>query len=328
MKTPNFWQNSGVMSQLLAPFSKLYQWFSAYDLAQKEARAKQLPRPVIVIGNINAGGTGKTPATIALTEALMARGIKVGILTRGYGRKEKQLIIANENSTSDEIGDEPLLIHQKTDAKMAVFHDRYQAGMALLETYPDIELFVCDDALQHRQLSRDIEIIVVGQQLFGNGKLLPAGPLREPISRLESADYLLANNIKGEARTKLSALTNTKIVDLKATLGDAYNLKSGEVRQLKQFNCHELHAAAGIAHPENFFTMLRSAGINATWHPFPDHHNFTENDFANIHSPIFITEKDAVKCRDLPLYNLWVVPLLNEINSQFVATLEAQLLKN
>lgn len=327
MKTPKFWSQRGGLSRLLFPLSLLYKKLSKRDLRSKEKRAQKLPKPVIVIGNINAGGTGKTPATIALTQLFIQNGWKVGVLTRGYGRKSRELILSDTvkmrdlslsyNAKSDLLGDEPTLILEKTGAKMAVFHNRYEAGRALLEAHPELDLFICDDALQHRQLARDIEIIVVGKQLFGNGYLLPAGPLREPLSRLNSADYILANNLDKAATERLKALTNTPIVHLSSRLGDAYNLKTGEIRPLKEFKCHKLHAAAGIAHPENFFEMLKAEGIHATLHPFPDHHNYQAKDFSGIDSPIFITEKDAVKCQALPNYNFWVVPLLNEIDSQF-----------
>lgn len=319
LRTPKFWQSKGIISTLLLPFSKLYHLISATDLKKKSRQARALPKPVIVIGNINMGGTGKTPATIAITKALQAKGLTIGILTRGFGRSGHALTIVSAASTSKEIGDEPYLIYQKTNAPMAVYADRYDAGMALLAAYPDIDCFICDDALQHRQLERDIEIVIVGKQGFGNERLFPAGPLREPLTRLTQADYILSNSADPIYLEQLGL--PTPIIHLQSTLLEPYNLTSNLTQPFTTFKNTPLTAVAGIAHPENFYIMLREKGLQFNVCSFPDHFNFTEADLRPIQTPILMTEKDAAKCRDFHRSDLWAVPLENKICASFIDTL-------
>lgn len=318
LSAPKFWHSKGLLSTLLLPISYLYGIISARDLTQKAERSQKLPRPTIVIGNINMGGTGKTPATITITKALQERGLNVGILSRGFGRKESSLYIVDKSSTPSEIGDEPFLIFHKTAAKMAIHANRYEAGIALLQRYPELDCFICDDALQHRQLQRDIEIIVVGKQGFGNGRLFPAGPLREPIIRLSEADYILSNN---SDITAITELTNTEIIDLKSTLSTPINIKNLQKKAFSEFKEEPFTAVAGIAHPENFYNMLKEKGLKFEVCSFPDHFNFTEADLSPIHSPILMTEKDATKCLDFNRQDIWAAPLENKICSAFIDTL-------
>ncbi len=318
LKTPKFWQSKGIISTLLLPLAKSYQWLSQQDLNHKRKRAQKLPKATIVIGNINVGGTGKTPATITIAKALQARGIKVGILSRGFGRQTQTLQIATEYSTAQEMGDEPYLIYQKTNAPMAIDASRYHAGIALLQSDPTIDCFLCDDALQHQQLARDIEIIVVGQQGFGNERIFPAGPLREPISRLHKADYILSNNANIEI---LSTQTSTPIITLHSELLAPINIKLGLQKSFADFKKEPFTAIAGIAHPENFYNMLRDKGLEFTVCSFPDHHQYTEADLSPIKTPILMTEKDATKCENLTRDDLWAVALENKICSKFIDTL-------
>ncbi|MHC5225984.1 tetraacyldisaccharide 4'-kinase [Ignatzschineria sp. LJL83] len=322
LKTPKFWQSKGLISTLLLPASKLYEWVSHQDLASKAKKAQRLPKPTIVIGNINVGGTGKTPATITLTKELQKRGLKVGILSRGFGRKHSELHIANDHSTAEIMGDEPFLIYQKTTAPMAIDASRYTAGMALLEQYPDLDCFICDDALQHQQLSRDIEIIVVGKQGFGNERIFPAGPLREPTSRLNSADFILSNNAD---TSELKAKTSTPIIELHSELLSPINLHTQVSNPFTDFQNQPLTAIAGIAHPENFYTMLQAKGLTFQTRSFPDHFQFTDKDLQDITTPILMTEKDASKCRHLKRQDLWAVPLENKICSRFIDTLTSKI---
>lgn len=319
LRTPQFWQSKGVLSTLLLPIAKLYQWLSAADLAKKERHSKKLPKPVIVIGNINMGGTGKTPATIAITQSLQEKGLVVGILSRGFGRKDTQLTIVDSMSAPQQIGDEPYLMFQKTHAPMAVYSNRYDAGIALLKAYPNIDCFICDDALQHRQLHRDIEIAIVGKQGFGNGRLFPAGPLREPISRLQKSDYILSNNANPQYLEDLAL--KKPIIPLKSTLSEPVNIQSQMTKPFTYFQNIPFTAVAGIAHPENFYTMLRQKGLEFNVCSFPDHFHFSEADLRPIQSPILMTEKDAAKCLDFSRNDLWAVPLENKICSSFIDTL-------
>lgn len=319
LRTPQFWQSKGLLSTLLLPFSKIYGLISTIDLVQKEKKARKLPKPVIVVGNINMGGTGKTPATIALTQALQAKGLIVGILSRGFGRQETALTIVHKNATPTQIGDEPYLIFQKTAAPMAVFSDRYEAGIALLHANPNIDCFICDDALQHRQLYRDIEIVVVGKQGFGNERLFPAGPLREPIDRLKKSDYILSNNANTDYLKNIAQ--KNEIIDLKSVLSTPYNIHSLEEKSFTEFQKITFTAVAGIAHPENFYNMLKQKGLQFSVCSFPDHFHFSEADLITLQSPILMTEKDAAKCLDFNREDLWAVPLENKICSSFIDTL-------
>lgn len=362
LKAPLFWQKKGIISTLLLPLSSLYHLLSQYDLQKREKRAQKLPRPTIVIGNINVGGTGKTPTTIALTESLQARGLTVGILSRGFGREDQTLQIVSPHSTVKEIGDEPALIYQKTKAPMAIYHDRYSAGIALLKAFPDIDCFLCDDALQHRQLERDIEIIVVGAQGFGNGRILPAGPLREPISRIDKADFIICNQISPQAvKAEINQLSdqfadhrqpakratdlegkrnnidnkidnNIEVIPLTSQLDDAISLNDPTIkRRLSSFASTHFTAIAGIAHPENFYQMLRAKGLQFTTKSFPDHHQIKEHELASLAPPILMTEKDATKCRHfnhLTMDNLWAVPLKNELPDHFIDTLLEKITTN
>ncbi len=326
LKTPQFWQHKGILSTLLLPIAWLYQFISQKDLAQKAGKARKLPKPTIVVGNINMGGTGKTPATITLTKSFQERGYKVGVLSRGFGRKSTDLLIVENDVTPDLIGDEPYLIYQKTSCYMAIDTDRYKAGMALLEKHPDIDLFICDDALQHRQLERDIEVIVMGKQGFGNGRIFPAGPLREPISRLGKADVILSNNADLEILQKVTQpFIQDKIVTLKSTLLPPVNIKTQEDVDFDQFKNIAFTAVAGIAHPQNFYNMLTEKGLHFEVRSFPDHFEFTEADLSPIQSPILMTEKDATKCLNFERNDLWAVPLENKICSSFIDTLETRL---
>ncbi|GGZ93578.1 tetraacyldisaccharide 4'-kinase [Ignatzschineria ureiclastica] len=296
-------------ARLLWPLSKLYGLISHRSLQQKALKAQKLPKPTIVIGNINVGGTGKTPATIALTQALQARGIKVAILSRGFGRNHKALTLASTELTALEMGDEPYLIYQKTAAPMAIYHNRYEAGIALLAQNPHIDCFICDDALQHRQLARDIEIALIGKQGFGNGYLLPAGPLREPLERLQTVDYIWANGTDEETIHHLKEMMDTPIIQLKASLQDPRSLHSQALLPFTEWQTIPFTAIAGIAHPENFYQMLEAKGLQFTTRSYPDHYALTEADLADITTPILMTEKDASKCLYFKRENLWRVPL-------------------
>lgn len=322
LKTPKFWQSKGLISTLLLPLAKIYQFISSKDLAKKAQQAQKLPKATIVIGNINVGGTGKTPATITITKALQKQGLKVGILTRGFGRKSQTLHLATTQSTAAEMGDEPYLIYQKTKAPMAVDASRYHAGLALLTAEPDIDCFICDDALQHRQLHRDIEIIVVGQQGFGNERIFPAGPLRESISRLQKADYILSNNANLQI---LQQQTDTEIISLYSELLAPINLQSNAQKSFTDFQKIPFTAIAGIAHPENFYNMLRKKGLEFNMCSFPDHFQYSEADLSPIKTPILMTEKDATKCQHLTRDDLWAVPLENKICSKFIDTLVSKI---
>ncbi len=321
MKTPNFWNTPSWWTPLLTPLTWLYRAGASIDRALKKGRCRALPRPTIVVGNISMGGSGKTPTTLALTRALQKEGFVVGILSRGYGRSSKELLIANSNSSAKMIGDEPLLLHQKSGAPLAVFHDRYRAGIALLEAYPEIDLLLCDDALQHYQLHADITLAVIGKQNFGNGLFFPAGPLRESPRSLNRVDYIINNGGDSE---RIRAVCDRPIIPLTTKIESAYHPIEEEYRPLNQLKGH-YSAIAGIAYPDNFFSALKERGISITPYPFPDHHPYSEADLKRIPRPIVTTEKDYYNMQKLDLNDLWVIPLESELPAPFIDEIVAKI---
>ena len=271
------------------------------------------PVPVVVVGNITVGGTGKTPVVIALVEALQARGLRPGVVSRGYGAATGAVYphrVGADSSAAD-CGDEPLLIYQRTGAPCVVAPDRPAAVRALLAAEP-IDLVLCDDGLQHYALARDFEIALLdSQRLLGNGFCLPAGPLREPAGRLREVDWVLhRGGSDPDTGTRyasdglLPLLPNT--VALPPAPGAA------------------VHALAGIGQPAQFFASLEAMGYQVTGHGFADHHAFVADDFAGLgDQPVIMTEKDAVKCRALAWpgatgANLWYL----KISARLPAALE------
>ncbi|MGZ5051504.1 MAG: tetraacyldisaccharide 4'-kinase [Methylobacter sp.] len=261
----------------------------------------RLPVPVIVVGNITVGGTGKTPLLIWLARMLKEQGYKPGIISRGYGgQAESWPQWVDTDSTAEQVGDEAILISKQTGCPMAVGPLRADAARLLLEK-SDCDLILSDDGLQHYALERDIEIVVIdGERRFGNGHFLPAGPLREPIERLRSVDFIVVNGEKSEQEEFSMAIR-----------GDtAVNLASGQEKPLHEFANTDCHALAGIGNPDRFFKLLASVGLNCQTHSFPDHYRFQPNDIALPGSgPVLMTEKDAVKCMSFASERHWYVPV-------------------
>ncbi|GAA5098082.1 tetraacyldisaccharide 4'-kinase [Wohlfahrtiimonas larvae] len=314
MQTPKFWQENNGITILLKPLSYLYRFLSEKNKLKKLKAQKKLSVPVIVVGNINAGGTGKTPVTIALISELQQRGLNVGLISRGYGRKDESLIVSDEKVSPELLGDEPYLIHQKTDVPVAVANQRYDAGLALLSKYPDLDVIVSDDGLQHYALYRDFEIAVFGQQGIGNGYMIPAGPLRESVERLKYVDAIIT--IDDSFNFLLPYLK--KCYKITQRLGVPYQLNN--FKQTQQWeNFSLISAIAGIAHPNNFFNALSLKGLKVSTYPFGDHHTYSATDFINMIEPILMTEKDAVKCTHiLHNHDAWVVPLETILPSGFI----------
>ena len=255
---------------------------------------------IIIVGNITVGGSGKTPLVIRLCQILREAGFRPAVISRGYGRKEGGLRLVSPASDAGVVGDEPLLISQKAGVPVIVSSDRCKAARTLLKK--QIDVIISDDGLQHYRLPRAIEICVIdGSRGFGNGLLIPAGPLREPLERLATVDHIVVN---GES-SALSEELETTTMALAAGL-----LRSLDGRQswrLPQFAGCRANAVAGIGNPDRFFELLRQARIKVIEYAFPDHHGFTRTDFENMDPslPILMTEKDAVKCRSLGLGNAW-----------------------
>ena len=289
------WTKRGAMAIALSPLSLIFMCVA------KNRRMRtvptRLPVPVVVVGNIYVGGTGKTPVTIALVRELVRRGYRPGVVSRGFGRKEDGAQLVKPTSPAQKVGDEPLLIAKETGVPIAVARDRVEAAMLLLDKYPDCNLIISDDGLQHYGLARDVELAVVGARGLGNGWVLPAGPLREPPSRLDEVDAIVLNATEDtfDSRTPRFAAT--------AVLGKARSLDGKRVLDLDDIAASgkKVFAAAGIAAPGRFFAMLRAHDIEAQTEELGDHFDFRTNPFKDREEDIIlITGKDAVKCRQRP----------------------------
>lgn len=280
-------------------------------------KVRKLPVPVVVVGNIHAGGTGKTPITATLVRGLQEKGVRVGVVSRGYGRKSNNIFILNQNHISDEVGDEPLLLFQQTSAPIAVGSDRYLAGMALLQAYPDLQLIVLDDGLQHYQLARDVEICVFpASDLARNDlDLLPNGGLREDISRLQEVDFIVISHATGLSN-QFNFAIEKPIFYSEIQLGCPYRLNQPSQTLLSgSLKKEEICAAvAAIARPDRFFNSLNKLGffLNKVV-SLPDHNviDLSHLPHANY---VFITEKDAVKLPKNVPDNLWVLPIRAEVS--------------
>jgi tetraacyldisaccharide 4'-kinase len=276
-------------------------------------RRQRVDVPVIVVGNIVAGGSGKTPLVIAIVERLRAAGRTPGIATRGYGREQPGTPLWVDARTDAVLaGDEPLLIARRTGAKVRADADRVAAARALVDAGCDI--VVCDDGLQHYRLARDIEIEVLDvRRRHGNGRLLPAGPLREPLQRAAECDFHVVNGgASGEMDTRFGEWA------MRLHPGSAVPLQGGRPRPLPAFVGQRVHAVAGIGDPERFFGMLRGLGIAVVPHAFPDHHRYQASDFAfGSDLPILMTEKDAVKCAPFATDRFHSVPINAELPEAF-----------
>lgn len=280
-------------------------------------KSRKLPVPVIIVGNITVGGTGKTPLVVWLANFLSAQGYNPGIISRGYGGTAQTLpMLVAFDSNPAQVGDEALLLKRQTGGPVAISPVRADAGELLLKT-TGCNLIIADDGLQHYALQRDIEIIVIdGERRFGNGYCLPAGPLREPPSRLQQADFVVANGEKTEPEQFSMSLQ-----------GDtAIHLVSGEQRPLSSFVGKPCRAIAGIGNPERFFRLLEAAGLACERLSFPDHHPFQTRDIHfNDNKTVFMTEKDAVKCSAFAAGPHWYVPVSAKLENGFAEQLLTRL---
>ena len=254
-------------------------------------------RPVLVVGNLIAGGSGKTPLTIAIVDRLLAEGFKPGVASRGYGREQPDTARWVEAGTDTALGgDEPVLIARRTGVPVRVDRDRVAAARALIDAGCDI--VVCDDGLQHYRLLRDVEIEVIdGRRRYGNGRSIPAGPLREPVARGASCDFRVVN--LGATRAVETAPDACGFGEwpMRLAVDDARALLGARAMPLSAFAGRRVHAVAGIGDPERFFETLRGAGIGVVPHAFADHHRYVAEDLRfGSDLPVLMTEKDAVKC--------------------------------
>ena len=351
------WQRQAVWLWLLLPVSWLYGFITvlrrqAYKIGL--FASYRPPIPVMVIGNITVGGSGKTPLIIELVTHLQKQGIKVGVISRGYGGDSSQMpALVHADSLPSIVGDEPSLIVNMTGTAMAVCPNRKQAITTLLEAYPDLQLIIADDGLQHYALQRDIEWIVVdASRGFGNQQLLPTGFLREPISRLqganvvyhEKADMTVTDDNKQAQSTCLTMhLQAQKLQPLWSSIAELDSLIVTEEKMpMPPMPKSRVHAVSGIGYPQRFFDTLASLGFDVIGHPYPDHYDFRLDELLQYtQQPIIVTSKDAAKIRALlidttsrrPLSEeyqelanrLWVLPVTAVLSDSFYANLQQQL---
>ncbi|MEO8461393.1 MAG: tetraacyldisaccharide 4'-kinase [Dokdonella sp.] len=289
----------------------VYRALRAIDLAPYRFGWREpevLPVPVIVVGNISVGGTGKTPLVIALVEALRARGFSPGVVSRGYGGSARVPQLLGDNADPNVVGDEPCLIQRRTRAPVAIGRDRPSAARLLLREKVDV--VIADDGLQNPSLARAIEICVIdGERRFGNGFLLPAGPLREPVERLETVNFRVCNG----------GNPATDEVPMQLCGGMAVAVNDATItRPLRDFADTSVHAIAGIGNPERFFATLRAHRIDVIAHLFPDHYAYRPDDLEFVDElPVLMTEKDAIKCAPFAPGHCWQGPVRAEVPAAF-----------
>ena len=312
-----FWYGRNPLSVLLLPLSWLF--LLILSLRRKAYTSGLLaiyhaPVPVIVVGNPTVGGSGKTPLVIWLAGFLSSLGLRPGIVARGYGGQAlswPQQV--RPDSDPNAVGEEAVLIARRTRRPVAVAPDRSAAVQALL-AHTDCNVVISDDGLQHYGLGRALEIAVIdGVRRLGNQRLLPAGPLREPPSRLAEVDFVVAN---GKAGRNEFAMKYVPV--------SPRNLKQRELSMpFEAFRDAQVHAVAGIGNPKRFFTMLKDKGLKIIPHSFPDHHRFRASDLEfGDERPILMTEKDAIKCEAFASERCWLVPITAELPEAFAQRLE------
>jgi tetraacyldisaccharide 4'-kinase len=313
------WLRRGPLALALLPLALLFRLLAGLRLLLYRAglkRSERLPVPVIVVGNIFIGGTGKTPLTIWLAQCLRGAGLRPGVISRGHGGAGGAPREVTPRSDPLEVGDEPLLIAVRAACPVVVGRKRAEAGAALLALHPDVDVLIADDGLQHYALARDIEIVLFDGRGVGNGWLLPAGPLREPPSRRRDFTVVNAPEITPPLARAVGGQPFRMVL-----AGDFAEplMRPEDCLPLARLKGRRIVAAAGIGNPGRFFAMLRGAGLDFRELPLPDHHDFRDRPFDGVDADvILITEKDAVKCRQLDNLKddprLWVVPVTARID--------------
>jgi len=306
------WYGKHPLRLALAPLAWLFRalvWLRRQAYRSGLFTVFRAPVPVIVVGNLTVGGSGKTPLVIWLARQLKDYGYKPGIVARGYrGRASRWPQQVRGDSDPVTVGDEAVVIARRTDVPLAV-GPRRSADINALLRYADVDIIVCDDGLQHYALARDLEIAVLdGVRRFGNGLCLPAGPLREPVTRLAEVDLVVTNGLaaRGEFAMRYHAARVCQVV------------QPARAVDVSEFSTTEVHAVAAIGNPANFFALLKRAGLRVTPHAYPDHHRFVRADIVfDDERPVIMTEKDAVKCEHIADRRHWYVVLEAELPEVF-----------
>ena len=337
----SLWYGDSQLSVVLLPFSWLFTMLARWRCAWLRKKQRSLAKPVVVVGNISVGGTGKSPVVIALAEALKAKGHRPGIISRGYkSRAPYYPFRVNQNTLVDVAGDEPLMIARETQCPVVIGPDRYAAALTLLSQFSDCDIIISDDGLQHYRLPRALEVAVIdGERGFGNGHCLPAGPLREPVERLDSVDWIIANgavnnmdlkyyfaNKQADGKPLDKWLTPIKIEPKRwfhIQSNTHYPLSPSPWSSYSQYRQQvgvKLIAVASIANPQRFFsTLTDELGLDIETHIFPDHHHFTYDDLAVWQQHIVLmTTKDAVKCQHFASKYWWALEIETALPPELV----------
>lgn len=327
----------GTLVTLLRPLAALYGVLQRADRRRREELAQRLPQPavpVVVVGNLVVGGAGKTPTTIALVHALREAGWQPGVVSRGYGRSSRDTAAVQVNADVRAVGDEPLLIRRRTGAPVVVGCDRRAAAQYLLQTSPEVDVIVADDGLQHRQLQRTVEILVFDERGLGNGLLLPAGPLREPLPASVPARLLVLYNHERASTPWPGAIAQRRLTGVWPL--ERWLAGTGEALPLSALRGRRLLAVAGIAVPERFFSALEAAGLQIDRLPLADHHAYeSKPPWPAGATEIVTTEKDAAKLAQIAASQtrpeagngptIWVTGLDLDLPADFVAALLTRL---
>ena len=320
----------------LAPLSILFRTSVAMRRKRflRPEASERMPVPVVVVGNLTVGGSGKTPLVIALVEALRHEGYTPGVVSRGYGgravrRRDAAVAVdAALPDAAERFGDEPVLIRRRADVPVYVGRQRVHAARELLAAHPEVDVLLSDDGLQHYALARNFELAVFDARGAGNQRMLPAGPLREPMSRVAEVDAIVLN---GPEATMPSLPTGIVARQppyrMELVPGELYRVNDPKVtRSLDSFRGRRLTAAAGIGNPQRFFALLRGAGLSFHRMPLDDHHRYRDNPFARRNSEaILMTEKDAVKCARFEEARMWAVPVTARVDQGLVTAILAHI---
>ena len=318
------WYHTTPLHLILQPISFIFRLISGIRRTLYRSgilSCEKLPVPVIVVGNITVGGSGKTPLTLWLAQQLLDNGWHPGIISRGYASKATSARAVHPSSDPDEVGDEAVLMVQRKLCPVWIGQDRAAAARALLGAHPECDILLSDDGLQHYRLRRNVEIVVVdGVRRFGNSFLLPAGPLREPPSRMAEADAVVVNGGEPAPGEYAMRLHGTGFYNL---------LNPNTIAYAADFHGQNLHAIAGIGHPQRFFAHLDHLGLAVQAHPFSDHHRYTPGDlnYADADA-ILMTEKDAVKCAAFATEKCWVLRVDAQVDPMLIQLIQERIAPN
>jgi len=313
------WYKKSLWLYLLYPFSFIFSYLTSRR-RRKYIKNKKISYksdiPIVVVGNLTIGGTGKTPLVKYIANELADRGYKPGIVSRGYGGKFKETLHVTSETSVKETGDEAQIL-AKLNFPFYIDKNRVRAVKKLIKDH-DCDVIISDDGLQHYKMGRHVEIAVIdGKRRFGNNLTFPAGPLREPKNRLSSVDFIVNNSGPTEEGEYLMNISPSKFV----------HLKSGKSYSVDKWPMHnQIHAVAGLGNPGRFFDLLDKLGFDSIRHPFPDHHNFSSSDIFYLdHLPIVMTEKDASKCKDFDNNKIWYLTIDADVTNKFIDKLDKKI---